>query len=78
MLERGGSLEKSGVDKEMARRGGCHFLITLHFNCIYHVWGEKVKFPLLLFDSSILAMQDSHPSLYSTKTFYHLYVSDSF
>ena len=25
-----------------------------------------------------LAMQDSHPSLYSTKTFYHLYVSDPF
>ena len=30
----------------------------------------KVKFHLLL--------QDSHPSLYSTKTLYHLYISDPF
>ena len=29
----------------------------------------KIKFPLLLFGSSVL--QDSHPSLYNTKTLYH-------
>ena len=28
--------------------------------------------------SSQLAMQDSHPSLYCTKTWYHLYISDPF
>ena len=40
----------------------------------------KVKFPLLLFfiHSFELAMQDSHPSPYSTKTLYHLYISDPF
>ena len=40
----------------------------------------KVKFSLLLFSlqSFELAMQDSHPRLYSTKTLYHFYISDSF
>ena len=32
--------------------GGCHFFITLQFNRIYCVCGEKVKFVLLHFDSS--------------------------
>ena len=58
---------------------GFPLFFTLQFNCIYCVW-EKVKFPLLHFASSVfgvLAMQHSHPSLYSTKTLYHLY-TDSF
>ena len=62
------------------------FFITLQFNCIYCVrvcvcvcGGGGVKFLLLHFDlqSFELAMQTSHPSLYSTKTLY-LYISDPF
>ena len=55
MLERGDNLEKGGVDIEM--EGGCHFFITLQFNCIYCVFREKVKFPLLYFDSSIFRVR---------------------
>ena len=40
-------------DKPEKGGGGCHFFITLQFNCIYCVWGEKVKFGLLHFDSSV-------------------------
>ena len=43
LLERGDKLEKVV---------GCHFFITLQFNHIYCVWG-KVRFPLLLFGSSV-------------------------
>ena len=67
-------MQKWGLGGE----GGCHFFITLQFNHIYSDVG-KVKFPLLLFFlwSFELAMQDFHPSLYSTKTLYHWYISDS-
>ena len=34
----------------------------------------KVKFPLLIPQSFELAMQDSHPSLSSTKTLHHFYI----
>ena len=35
LLERGENLKKVGVDIE--REGGCHFFISLQFNCIYCV-----------------------------------------
>ena len=41
------------------------------------VGGRELALFLLL-QSSITAMKDSHPSFYSTKTLYHLYVSDPF
>ena len=64
----------------MQKWGGCHFFIILQFNCIYCVWGKKYSllYYILIFQSFELTMQDSHPSLYSTKTLYHLYISDSF
>ena len=70
--EKGGRVD---VDK-----GGCHFFITLQFSCIYCVWGKKesLLYYILILQSFELTMQDSHPSLYSTKTLYHLYISDSF
>ena len=51
LLERGDNSEQEGVNVEMGG-GGCHFFITLQFNRIYCVCGEKVKFVLLHFDSS--------------------------
>ena len=70
---------KGGVGVEM---GGLPLFITLQFNHIYSVCvkSKEVKFPLLLFfiQSFELAMQDFHRSLYSTKTFYHWYISDPF
>ena len=55
----------------------CHFFITLQFNHIYSVCG-KSQVSFITFYSLVfwLAMQDSHPNLYSTKTLYHLYISD--
>ena len=42
-------------------------------------WGEKVFiYYILVLQSFELSMQDSHPSLYSIKTLYHLYISDPF
>ena len=53
------------------------FFATLQFNHIYCVWGKsKVYFSVL--QSFELAMQDSDPGLSSTKTLYHLYISDLF
>ena len=46
------------------------FLLLLYSSITFTLYVGKVKFPLLL--------QDSHPSLYSTKTLYHLYISDPF
>ena len=51
--------------------GGCHFFITLQFNC--NSWlrgGAKVMFVLLHFDSSVFWVNhtSSHPRPYSTKT----------
>ena len=75
LIERRDNPEKGGVDVEM---GGCHFFITLMFNCIYCVYRGKVKFPLLYFSSFELTMQDSHPSHFGIKIFYHLYIFDPF
>ena len=74
-LERGDKPEK-GLDVKMR---GCHFFITLQFNHIYCVSGES-KVPFIIFQifSIELAMQDSHPCLSCTKTWYHLYISDPF
>ena len=60
--------------------GVCNFFITLLFNDIYSGCGKSNEFPLLPFGlpSFELAMQDSHPSLYSIKTLHHLYISDPF
>ena len=70
LLERGDKLKK----------GGCHFFITLQFNRIFCVCGES-KGSLYYFSDLQyfeLAIQDSHPCLYCTKTWYHLYISDPF
>ena len=56
--------------------GVCHFSIALMFNCIYCVWRGKVLH--LVLQSFELTMQDSRPSLFSIKIFYHLYISDPF
>ena len=57
----------------------CYFTIQLHLLSVCVGGGSKVCFYyILILQSFELAMQDSHPSLYSTKTLYHLYISDSF
>ena len=45
-----------------------------------HMCLRKVKFLLFRFNiqSFELIIQHSHPSLYSTKTFYHWYISDRY
>ena len=73
LLKREDKHEKGGgVDEAME---GCHFLL-LYSSIIFILCVAKVKFLLLLFGSSVsyLAMEDSHPSLYSTKTLCHLYI----
>ena len=55
-------------------KGGCQIFNTLQFSPVYCMWEEsKIPFStfldLQLFE---LAMQDSHPSLYFTKTWHHL------
>ena len=65
LLERGITLKMGGVDVEM---GGCHFFITLMFNCIYCVWRGKVKFPLLHFGSSVFWVNHAR---FSSKSFYY-------
>ena len=66
---------KRGVAVEVG--GHCHFFyyfaVQSHLLCV-----GKVRFPLLLFEYFELAMQDSHPIHYCTKTWYHLYISDPF
>ena len=43
LLEREDNPEKGGG--LIKKWGGCHFFITLQFNCIYCVWGKsKVSF----------------------------------
>ena len=71
----GYDLPKWGVGVEM---GVATFFITLQFNHTYSVCGKsKVSFIFFL-QSFELVMQDSHPSLYSTKTMYHLYIPNPF
>ena len=85
-------LSHLGGIKNFARKGvkrggwcrnggeGCHFFITLMFNCIYCVWQGKKSFLyyILILQSFELIMQDSHPNLFIIKIFYHLHISDSF
>ena len=78
MLEREEKPEKGmGVDVEM---GGLPVFLLFYSSITFTLCVGKVKFFLLHFflQSFELAMQDSHPSLYSTETLYHLYISDPF
>ena len=70
LLETGNKLEKAGLP----------LFLLLYSSIAFTLYVGKVKFPLLLFflRSFELAMQDFHPSLYSTKTLYHWYISDPF
>ena len=71
LLEMGDKPEKGrrggGFDVEM---GALPLFLLLYSSVTFTLHVGKVKFPLLL--------QDSHPSLCSTKTLYHLYISDPF
>ena len=58
-----GNLKRGGVDLEI---GGLPPFLLLYSSITFTLYVGKVKFPLLL--------QDSHPSLYSTKILYHLYI----
>ena len=73
LLERGDKPEKGGL---MQKWGGYHFFITLQFNHIYCVCGESRVYYFSDPQYFELAIQDSHPCLYCTKTWYHLYISD--
>ena len=61
--EKGGG----GVDVEM---GGCHFFVTLQFNCIYCVCWGKVNFPLLHFGSSVFSVNQAR---FSSKSIQYLF-----
>ena len=41
LLKRGGGNLEQGEAVDIAIEGGCHFFITLKFNCIYCLWGKK-------------------------------------
>ena len=60
--------------------GGLLLFLLRYGSITFTLCERKVKFPLLLFFcwSFELAMQDSHPSLHSTKTLYQLHISDPF
>ena len=64
--------------------GVATFFVTLQFYHIYSMYGKsKVYFIglfyyFLVLQSFELAIQDSHPSHYITKTLCHLYISDPF
>ena len=78
LLERGDKPEKGALIQQWGV-GGSTSCITLQFNQIHSVCGKgKVSFITLFLEPFELAMQDSHPSLYSTKTLYHLHISDPF
>ena len=66
-----------GVDVEMG--GGAGLPLFYYFTAVqsHLLWGGGGSnfSDLQSFD---LAMQDSHPNLYCTKTWYHLYISDPF
>ena len=54
LLERGNNSEKGGAGVDVEKGGVvAAFFITLQFNCICYVCGEKIKFVLLHFDSSV-------------------------
>ena len=51
-----------------------HYLtVKLHLLCV-----GGFLYYILILQSFELSIQDSDPSLYSTKTLHHLYISDSF
>ena len=56
------TLKRGGWYRNGGGGGGAYF-ITFQLHCIFCVWGEKVKFPLLRFDSSVLAIRHPQPSL---------------
>ena len=76
LLERGDKPENEGGGVDVEMEGVATFLL------LYSSVGQGgggVRFPLLIFGFSVfLVMQDSHLSLYCTKTWYHLYISDLF
>ena len=51
-----------------------YFTVQLHLLC---VWEKSFLYKILILQSLEFAMQDSHHSVYSTKTLYHFYISDS-
>ena len=72
LLERVDNPEKGG------RRGlplFYYFNVQLHLLCLR---GKSFLYYILVHQSFELTMQDSHPSLFSIKIFYHLYISDPF
>ena len=77
LLERGDKPEKGGWCRNM---GGCHFFLLLYSSITFTLSVGKKKFLyyLSVLQSFELAMQDSHSSLYSTKTFCHFYIFDPF
>ena len=65
-----------GVDVEM---GWLPLFLLLYSSIAFTLCVEKgFLYYILILQSFELNMQDSHPSLYSTKTLYQLYISDSF
>ena len=56
--QKGGINLKTGGWCRYDGGGGYHFFITLRFNHIYCVWG-KVRYPLLLFGSSVFWVSHS-------------------
>ena len=83
LLERGDNPEKRGgvVAVEMGREGGLTHFLLLYSSIAFTVCRVKkysLVYYILTLQSFELTMQDSHPSLYSTKTLYHLNISDSF
>ena len=61
-------------------RGDVAIFLLLYISVIFTLRVEKVKFPLLLFSSSVFCVShiNSHLSLYSTKTSYYLYIFKPF
>ena len=56
--------------------GSCHFF---NYFTVQSLWlcGGNVRFYFSNLQSFQLVMQDSHPSLYYTKAWYYLYISDN-
>ena len=77
LLERGDKHEKGGVDIEM-RWVATFLLLYSSITFTVCVCGGGSKVPFISLQYFELAIQDSHPCLYCTKTWYHLYISDPF
>ena len=77
----GGGVRNFLLEREESLKNGGVATFLLNYSSItFSLCVGKVKFSWLLFflRSFELAMQDSHPRFYSTKTMYHLYISDPF